>query len=327
MTTRPTRARGLGATARPPAVALLGQIEPTAIQAAVRAWHAGRRRQLAFREASDPYALLVAETMAQQTQVSRVDPAWRLFLDRFPTVGALATAPTAEVVRAWTGLGYNRRAIALQRAARLVVARHGGRLPGRVVELEALPGVGPYTARAVAAVGFGIPVAAVDTNVARVVGRLLVGHGREGDPGRALGRRQLQAAADALVDAADPQGWSHALMDLGAAVCRPRPRCGECPLRYHCDYRRSPPDGARRGGRVPAAARPVRAPATRFSATRRWLRGRIVERLRRSADGEWIDLGYPLGEHDEAAVSAALEALARDGLIERDGRGRARLPR
>ncbi len=140
---------------------------------------------------------------------------------RFPTVAALASASPGDVLRQWSGLGYNRRALNLQRTARAIVERHGGRVPDDLAALEALPGVGPYTARAVAAIAFGQPVGPVDTNVRRVLGRVATGHGSSHDPGEAMPARQLQALADALVPEARPADWTAALMDIGATLCRP----------------------------------------------------------------------------------------------------------
>jgi A/G-specific adenine glycosylase len=255
--------------------------------------------------------------MAQQTQVARVAGKWRAFMDRFPTPAALASAPTGHAIRAWQGLGYNRRAIDLQRAARAIVLA-GGTVPGDVESLRALPGVGPYTARAVAAIAFGRPVGAVDVNVRRVVGRLT---GTDQAP---VPQRDMQAAADALVDPARAGDWTHALMDLGATVCRPaRPDCAGCPVRAWCAF-----EGA--GPRPPVSARvAVSAPGRRatvpFESTTRWLRGRIVDRLRDVPPGTAVAFDGPLGLHAPEAVSAALASLAADGLVELDAFGAARL--
>ena len=143
---------------------------PPDARTAILAWYATEGRPLAFRATSDPYAVLVSELMAQQTQAERAAEAWTAWIARWPTAAALAAAPVADVLRAWAGLGYNRRALALHRAARVIVAEHAGRIPDDVEALERLPGVGPYTARAVAAIAFGRPVGAVDTNVRRVLG-------------------------------------------------------------------------------------------------------------------------------------------------------------
>src|SRR6186713_552015 len=148
---------------------------PAAAREAILAWYAEHGRTLAFRNTGDPYAILVSEAMAQQTQAARAASHWKRFMERFPTLHALAAATPADVLRAWQGLGYDRRALALWRAARIVVLGHGGQLPSDVTQLEALPGVGPYTARAVAAIAFGAPVGAVDVNVRRVIGRIVAG--------------------------------------------------------------------------------------------------------------------------------------------------------
>ena len=173
---------------------------PAEAQAAILAWYAEMARPLAFRRTRDPYAVLVSEAMAQQTQAARAAEHWERWLVRFPTVAALAAASPADVLRAWAGLGYDRRGLALWRAARVIVDEHGGEVPPSVQALEALPGVGPYTARAVAALAFGLPVGAVNTNVRRVLGRL-----RAGAPD-ALTTGALQQLADASVPAADPGG-------------------------------------------------------------------------------------------------------------------------
>ena len=148
---------------------------PPEARAAVLAWYDTRGRTLPFRGQLDPYAILVSEVMAQQTQISRVSQQWVTFMAAFPSVESLAEAPTADVLRAWRGLGYNRRALNLQRAARVIVSEHRGRVPSNLAELLRLPGVGPYTARAVAALAFGQAVGPVDTNVRRVLARLIGG--------------------------------------------------------------------------------------------------------------------------------------------------------
>ena len=201
------------------------------LQSAILGWYDAHGRSLAFRTTSDPYAVLVSEVMAQQTQIGRVSEAWAAFLAAFPTIAALADATPADVLRAWRGLGYNRRALNLWRAARVVVEEHGGELPRDVAALERLPGIGPYTARAVAAIAFGLPVGAVDTNVRRVLARALTGS-RDGLPAK-----ELQRVADESVPRARPADWTHALMDVGATFCRPTaPRCGDCPARAQCRY-------------------------------------------------------------------------------------------
>jgi A/G-specific adenine glycosylase len=327
----------------PPAVAPQGELPPTVdvpvLRAAVLAWFDRQGRRLGFRSlGGDPWAVLVSEVMAQQTQIARVDERLGPFLAVFPTPAVMAAAAPADVVRAWRGLGYNRRAIGLHRAA-VAMEAAGGSVPSDVAALEALPGVGPYTARAVAAIAFGRPVGAVDVNVRRVVGRVIAG-----DPA-GLAPRSLQAAADRLVDPARPGDWTHALMDLGATTCRPvRPACPACPARPWCvaaaraaqpavtssaapprataaEDRRSPRASAPQDRRSP------RAVAVPFEQTTRWLRGRIVDTLRDAPTDLAVRIEGPLGAHSAEAIGAAVRALARDGLVEVDAAGLARLPR
>jgi A/G-specific adenine glycosylase len=278
---------------------------PPTVRDAVLAWYDANGRRLAFRSTRDPYAVLVSELMAQQTQAERAATAWTTWMARFPTVGSLAAAPVADVVRAWAGLGYNRRAVNLQRAARVIVDELGGRVPDTVEGLDALPGVGPYTARAVAAIAFGRPVGAVDTNVRRVLGRVAAG-----DPG-AISASDLQALADAVVPAGRAGDWTHALMDVGAGPCRPRaPRCADCPALAWCRFAA--------GDRAATAPRrqPHRTTEPAFPSTTRWLRGRIVERARDAEDGDWVAFDDPIGTHDRRAVHEAVVALSGEGLLE-----------
>ncbi|MEA2520132.1 MAG: A/G-specific adenine glycosylase [Chloroflexota bacterium] len=304
---------------------------PRAARAAVLRWFDERGRALAFRATRDPYAILVSEVMAQQTQISRVVQAWPAFLERFPTVEALAAATPADVVRAWRGMGYDRRALNLRRAARTIVDEHGAVVPSDVAALERLPGIGPYTARAVAAIAFESGLGAVDTNVRRVLGRTLAGA-----TGPSMPAPWLQAAADLAVDRDRPGDWTHAVMDVGATICRPaNPHCGECPLLSWCRFAKDAIDAPSIavGGDRAAASRPAprpppaRVPATRFAATTRWLRGRIVDRLRAVDGVGWTTVAGPIGDHNAAAVRAALVALAGDGVIElhHDEPARARL--
>lgn len=280
---------------------------PLALRDSILAWYAERGRPLAFRRTRDPYAILVSEAMAQQTQAARAADAWGRFMVRFPTVEALAAASLADVLRAWQGLGYDRRARNLWRAAGEIVAVHGGVVPSDVAVLESLPGIGPYTARAVASIAFGRPVGAVDTNVRRVLGRIAAGDASS------LTSREIQAIADASVPPDAPGMWSHALMDLGATTCRAaQADCDACPARAWCRF-------ARDGSIIRRAPRVLHERPAPFTTTTRWLRGRILDRLRAARGTAWTVIEAPLGEHDRDAVIRALEALAADGLIDLDG--------
>jgi A/G-specific adenine glycosylase len=213
------------------------------------AWYDRCRRDLPWRRSRDPWAVWVSEVMLQQTRVETVVPYFERFLARFPDPAALAVADTEEVLAHWSGLGYYRRARQLQSAARVVVERGG--LPRTAAELVRLPGVGPYTAAAIASIAFAEPVPVLDGNVIRVAARLSAD---PGDPGRAADRRRLLAVAATLIDRQRPGDSNQALMELGATVCLPRaPRCGQCPLADGC--------AARAAGRAEELPRPRRRPA------------------------------------------------------------------
>ena len=178
---------------------------------AVLAWGMPRLRDLPWRRVRDPWAILVAEVMLQQTQAQRVIPKWEAFLVSFPTPAACADAPLGDVLRLWQGLGYPRRARNLHLAALEIVDRHRGMVPDSLDDLLALPGVGPYTARAVLAFAYEREVAVIDTNIARVLART---------SGARLTPKHAQAAADALVPRGEGWAWNQILMDLGATTCR-----------------------------------------------------------------------------------------------------------
>jgi len=203
-------------TSRDPATALL-------------AWYDRHRRDLPWRRDADPYRVWLSEIMLQQTRVETATPYFERFVERFPDVAALAAADLDEVLALWSGLGYYRRARQLHAASRRVVDEHGGRLPASVEGLRALPGIGPYTAAAVASIAFGIAEPVMDGNVERVTARLSA---EDGDPKSAPVRRLLLARAAELLDPERPGDSNQALMELGATVCVPRgPRCLLCPLR------------------------------------------------------------------------------------------------
>lgn len=268
-------------------------------------WHASSERSLLIREAATPWEVLVAEVMSHQTQVERVGPAWRRFVDTWASPAALAGAGTRDLLAAWSGLGYNRRALALREAARRIVADHDGRVPATVGELEALPGIGPYTARAVAATAFGVPVAPLDVNVRRVVARVAAT-----DPGA----RGLQAIADDLVSREEPRRWLNSVMDLARGTCtRTAPGCGRCPVADVCASRGTAGDPT------------TRRPSVPFPATTRWLRGRIVAVYTGAPAGAWQPLPDQLGIHSREAIHRAAEDLERDGFLDlREGEARLR---
>lgn len=261
-------------------------------------WYRPRRRAYPWRRTADPYAVLVSEVMLQQTQAPRVTDPYERFLERFPTVSALAAAPRSEVVRAWGGLGYNRRAVALSLAARAIVREHGGRVPSEPDALRSLPGVGPYTAAAVASIAFGRRIAAVDTNVRRIVARVHLGTDAD-----AAHPRRTRELAEAMVDGDEPGAWNQALMDLGREVCRPRPRCDECPLAPRCRFRAT--------GAVPARSRRRQDP---FPGSSRQVRGGVVRVLRERPAATIGALAAGIGADSERVVTAVRE-LHHEGIL------------
>lgn len=192
------------------------------------AWYDAHARDLPWRRTRDPYRIWLSEIMLQQTRVAAVIPYYERFLERFPTVQALANAPEQEVLTAWAGLGYYSRARNLRKAARQI----GDSFPGTYEALRELPGVGDYTAAAIASIAFDLPRAVLDGNVMRVLARL---NNDPGDVASPATRRRLQQNADALLDRRNPGRFNQALMELGATVCLPRdPRCVVCPVAKHC---------------------------------------------------------------------------------------------
>lgn len=274
-----------------------------------------RRPALPWRSTRDPWAVLVSEVMAQQTQLARVLVAYPRFLDRFPTPGACAASPLGDVLRAWQGLGYNRRARDLHRAAGVMVSEHGGRVPAGLPGLLALPGVGAYTARAVMAFAFEADVGVVDTNAGRVLARAVAG--------RRLSANQAQRLVDAMVPAGRGWAFGQALLDLGAAVCvAGDPCCGKCPIRPRCRW-------ASRGGTHPdpaAGSAGVSTPQGRFDGSDRQGRGRLVDALRHgplSARQAASAAGWP---DDPDRVTRVVTGLVEDGLVVQDPSGTLRLP-
>lgn len=306
------------------------------IQQHLIAWFEANGRDLPWRRTRDPYRVLVSEIMLQQTQVDRVKPKYAAFLEQFPSLEALAAASPGDVIRAWAGLGYNRRALNLQRTAQAVINEHSGRFPETPDALRNLPGIGPYTAGAVACFAFERDVAFMDTNIRRVIRRLFVG---PDDAGESSDRELIP-----LAEAAVPQGkgwiWNQAIMELGALICTAaRPRCQICPLRGECrayaTWRAADEDVFNyTSAPKPRAARTVAESKTPFTSTSRYFRGRAVDTLRQLEPGSWLalaDLGPRVKPDwtgtDHEWLLTLLRGLSADGLIELDEAAQqARLP-
>lgn len=279
-------------------------------------WFAAGHRDLPWRHPDYPaWGILISEFMLQQTPIARVVPRLAEWLERWPTPADLAAVPPGEAVRAWDRLGYPRRALNLHGAAVAIAERHGNRVPGEVDELLALPGVGPYTARAVAAFAYGVRTPVVDTNVRRVLARAMEGQAESGPP---QSRRDLEAMEAILpLDPARARLANAGAMELGQTVCTPRaPRCEECPLVSSCAWRAAGyPDY--QGARAPKQKK--------YEGSDRQVRGIILRELRAAEipvpDGDLAAL-WP----DAAQFDRALSGLLRDGLVTGDPLGGYQLP-
>ncbi len=288
----------------------------TGFEAPLTAWYAANARDLPWRRPGvGAWPILVSEFMLQQTPVSRVLPAYGAWLARWPTAAALAAATKADAVRQWDRLGYPRRALRLHACAQDITTTHGGQVPASIGELRALPGVGSYTAAAVASFAYGQRHAVLDTNVRRVLARLVTG--RELTPRSSASVAETKLAESLLPPADDNRAaiWSVAVMELGALVCTAaRPACERCPLAPHCAWRRNGSPAAR-----------VRRPAQRYEGTDRQCRGAVLAVLR-NAPGPvpvtTLDACWP----DAGQFSRVLATLLRDGLASEHPGGLIGLP-
>jgi A/G-specific adenine glycosylase len=282
--------------------------------APIVSWYAASARDLPWRRpGASPWAILVSEIMLQQTPVARVMPAHAAWMARWPTPAALAGATAADAVRQWDRLGYPRRALWLHGIARALVSEHGGAVPASAEVLATLPGIGPYTAAAVATFAFGQRHAVLDVNVRRVLTRLVTGAAQ---PPAATSAAERRLAESLLPEsAALAARWSVAVMELGALVCTSsRPACTACPVADGCAWRAA--------GQPPAAA-PKARPG--YEGTDRQCRGRLLAVLR-SADGPVTAAALDPAWHDAGQRARALAALVTDGLVTSRADGSFALP-
>ena len=264
----------------------------------------GLRRDLPWIGIDDPWAVFVSEVMLQQTSTGRVAKPWRHFLEAFPTPLSCASAPFADVLRLWSGLGYPRRAKSLHEAARMMNERFDAAVPSSIHDLLNLPGVGPYTAHAVATFAFDVPVAVLDTNVGRVVSRALAN--------RVMRPREAQVLATALLPRSDVAAFNQAMLDLGAQYCTRTPRCAKCPVRGACRFWRE-------GGEDPAPrSAAVSRSQTPFAGSDRQVRGRVLRSLHDGPLTRRMLIAY-LADVESTRVDALLAQLEVEGLIGRQG--------
>jgi A/G-specific adenine glycosylase len=282
--------------------------------APVVSWYAGHARDLPWRRpGTSPWDILVSEIMLQQTPVDRVRPAHAAWMARWPTPAALARATAADALRQWDRLGYPRRALWLHGIARALVSEHGGEVPDSAEVLATLPGIGPYTAAAVATFAFGQRHAVLDTNVRRVLARLVTGTARPPAAPSAAERRLAEALLPA--DEATAARWSVAVMELGALVCTAaRPSCAACPVAPGCAWRAAgkPPPPPGQAGQA-------------YAGTDRQCRGALLAVLR-SAEGPVLPAALDVAWHDTGQRARALAALVADGLVTRRADGTFALP-
>ena len=279
-------------------------------------WYSREARDLPWREPdTSAWGVLVSEVMLQQTPVIRVEPVCRQWMSRWPSPAALAACAPGDAVRAWGRLGYPRRALRLHAAAATIVDQHGGRVPENREALLTLPGVGTYTAAAVASFAFGLRETVVDTNVRRVLARLDTGAEQAA---RSLTRAETDLAARLLpADAQTTRRWNVAVMELGALVCTARsPRCPDCPVQDVCAWQR--------GGR-PAYEGPGR-PRQDWQGTDRQCRGAILATVRDTTEPVTADAVRAAWTTDDPQRSRCLDSLVADGLVEPLSRNRFRLP-
>ena len=286
-----------------PAPIQLDPAELDAVRSALLDWFAANARDLPWRRTRDPYRILVSEVMLQQIQVARAIPFYHAFIERFPTVQDLAAAPLAEAIRVWGDLGRYKRVVSLHRTARIVVEEHGGQIPRDPHDLRRLPGIGPYTAGAIACFAFEQDTAFVDTNMRRVLHRLFVG---VDVPAPTASDAELLRLAEMAVPPGRAWDWNQGLMDFGARLCTARrPACGTCPLQTRC---RAYPAIVAAITEQPRSSTP-RGPAYRYEDSNRYYRGRVLAHLRDASLDERAEDGIALQE---------LGSQVRDGFTEGD---------
>lgn len=269
----------------------------------VLTWYAHAKRDLPWRHTHNPYHIFVSEVMLQQTQVDRVQVKYREFLTLFPSTRSLAQASVSQVITAWKGLGYNRRALYVQKTAQAVEEKYQGVFPNTIEQLLTLPGIGAYTARAILSFAFQQPVAMMDTNHRRFYQRVFFGIEQQPD-------KELTAFADKVLPTDTAYDWNQALMDFGSSICTTRlPRCGVCPLQQYC---KAYPDilsvrvSQKKKKQIP------------FKDTDRFVRGKIIDLLREKQPLRFDFLRKQFPHLDSPRYKRIIVQLEKDGLIKRE---------
>jgi A/G-specific adenine glycosylase len=275
------------------------------VRRAIQRSSAQLARELPWIGHSDPWAIFVSEVMLQQTQTHRVIEPWERFLSAFPTPRDLADSPLSMVLRHWSGLGFTRRAKFLQQASMVMCEQFGGTVPSTVAELRSLPGIGEYSANAIASFAFNEPVAILDTNVGRVLSRAVANE--------CLTPTRARAMASELLPGTEVAQFNQALLDLGAQYCRKAPLCGECPIRTSCAWHEN-------GGEDPAVnSFGVSKPQSPFHGSKRQLRGRVL-RILAQGKTSGSKLQRECAIDDAVIFQDVMQGLRADGLVERHAR-------
>jgi A/G-specific adenine glycosylase len=301
----------------------MGDTNDISVRNTVIQWFRQNGRDLPWRKIDDPYCILISEVMLQQTQVDRVIPVYNRFIQQFPDFQSLARATTADVIRAWRGLGYNRRPVYLHRTARMVMGCHGARLPNDIGMLRKLPGVGEYTASAIACFAYRDQVPVIDANVERVLTRVFSGW-------ESVTKDVLRGIALRILPRGKAWEWNQGLMDFGALICTARsPACTICVLSESCAAFKctEAPLGGRKS--VPRIGSKAHETVKRYEGSRRYYRGMIVRHLVDSEPGTRVsvnELGYlyqkDSEEHDWDWIRGLLVELSDEGILTLEGRHR-----
>ena len=288
-------------------------MKETPFQQALLNWYFKKKRNLPWRKTTDPYSILVSEFMLQQTQVDRVIPKYNAFLEQFPTLNTLATASTADILRAWQGLGFNKRALRLQAIAKTLVEKHQGIFPTTEKELLNLRGIGDYTASAICSFAYNQDIIALDTNIRRIFHRVFFDNSQKANEDLT---KELEFLAQKHLPTGKSRDWHNALMDLGATICKARtPTCTQCPLNNHCSFTKILEKSSKEKREKLLTLTRIKNKQGTFKDSNRYYRGKILDYLRKEGTTTLKELQDHFTDHYHKDVSFLLLDLEKDKLI------------